>query len=91
MRLSWTSYLHAAPGTATPVIDEIDGGRIVESLGCASGWCKVLSGGAVGYLDQTVLQPATPEVAAAPQQPCFTAQRLTYGGDRTVIYCKAAK
>ena len=71
-----TTYLRAGAGEQFAALDEIDPEDQVDVQSCANGWCRVVSGSATGYIEESVLSAPDfhRQPAAAAATDCFTAR-----------------
>ncbi len=87
---NWTTYLRVGPGLQYAVIDEVEAQDAITVQGCDKGWCRVIDGGAEGYIAENIVSTkAAPKPAGSPEKPvpCFVTQQSGYGGDEAQRFC----
>ncbi len=91
-QIRWPTYMHAGPGQQYAVIDELSRDETLRVQGCAAGWCRVMVGDAVGYVEaEAVASAATPPEAARPQpatrEGCFLTLQQGYPRGDATRFC----
>ena len=90
MVVTWSTWMHAGPDKEAKVINELQAGQPVTSLGCTNGWCQIVAVYAVGYVPERLLAAnAPPPPVPVPGAPCFPAERFTHEGPLKLRICPA--
>ena len=90
MVVTWSTWLRAGPDKEAKVLNELQAGQTVMSLGCAGGWCQIVEVYAVGYVPERLLAAnAPPPPVPVPGAPCFAGERFTHEGPLKLRICPA--
>ena len=86
--IAWTTWFRIGPGRNYAVRDEVPSTTRVDVLGCDQGWCRVIFGNRVGYVEsQVVTQPQTAIAPVAPHD-CVANRRNGYGKGDELSICE---
>ena len=77
MVVAWATWLHSGAGVETPVLNELPSGFVVDVVGCEGGWCRVVSGRAMGFVEQRLLAASRTAPLLPAEGECFPATHVT--------------
>lgn len=90
VKTRWTTYLRAAPGDQSKVLDELPHDEIVDVLNCAGKWCAIRQDIGVLFVDRAAIDTAgIGPWAARPRSDtaCVEAPIARFRAPKPVVFC----